>query len=608
MKEVLRSFKRYSIIDYLIIPFRVCPIYTLIIGINHILSALEPVATVLATAKFVDTAVDIFNGKQSYSRIYLPLIYLMLIISYEQLNRTLIFNFINVRFEMAILKYFKSITVAKRSKLEYKHIENNEAWDLITRTCNDPVGKIEGGMYNLFELIEVIIIIGSISLVIFSQIWWAALILMGITGPLLFLALKFGKEVYEAKTESEKLRRRNSYYAKILKDRDSVEERVLFNYSGTIIKKWIEKYEEARVISLKAEAKNFIRLKGASLITIAVSLSIIVLLLFLASKTVISIGVFVSLSTAAYNLVQTLSWRLAYAVKDLAGNREYIKDLTKFMGLSEREGALDLPAVSKDQYFESLEFKDVSFKYPEGEKYVLRNFNLKLVKNRHYAFVGINGAGKTTLTKLLTGMYDDYTGEIFINDKNLKDYGLAELKAIFAVVYQDFAKYFISVKDNVSIGDVTRMNNKINENHSNRDIEDAIDTIGISEVVKKLPQGIDTYLGKIKENGVDLSFGEWQRLAIARALHSPAFVRILDEPTAAMDPVAESNLYGLFGEISKGKTTVFITHRLGAARIADEIIVMDQGGVAEKGSHKQLLELGGIYAAMFESQRNWYKS
>jgi ATP-binding cassette subfamily B protein len=293
-----------------------------------------------------------------------------------------------------------------------------------------------------------------------------------------------------------------------------------------------------------------------------------------------------------------MSWNLSYTMSELANNREYLKDLTTFCALTETEGALDLPSKNT-LTFESIEFKNVSFKYPDTDKYILKDFNLRLEKNLHYAFVGVNGAGKTTITKLLTGMYTNYEGEILINRKSLREYTQAELKGFFAVVYQDFAKYYISLKDNIALGNVLNTDEKA--------IGEVASIIGLDDVITNLKDGLDTPLGKIKEDGTDLSGGEWQKVAIARTLYNPAEIRILDEPTAALDPVAESNVYAMFGRISAGKSTIFITHRLGAARLADEIIVIDDGKVAEKGSHEKLLSQNGIYAEMFEAQRSWYQ-
>ena len=229
----------------------------------------------------------------------------------------------------------------------------------------------------------------------------------------------------------------------------------------------------------------------------------------------------------------------------------------------------------------------------------MKDFCLRMEKGRHYAFVGVNGAGKTTITKLLTGLYREYEGEILLNEKPLSSYTQAELKAYFSVVCQDFARYQISLEDNIALGNVLE--------YDEEKIREAAGRIGLSDVIEKLPEGMRTPLGKVKEKGVDLSGGEWQRVAVARALYRPTAVRILDEPTAALDPVAESDIYRLFGRISAGGTTIFITHRLGGARLADRIIVIAKGQVAESGSHEELLAANGIYAEMFEAQRSWYQ-
>ena len=223
---------------------------------------------------------------------------------------------------------------------------------------------------------------------------------------------------------------------------------------------------------------------------------------------------------------------------------------------------------------------------------------MKLYNGKHYAFVGVNGAGKTTITKLLTGMYDDFEGKILIDGKSIREFTTSELKGLFSVVYQDFAKYYISLKENIGLGNVHGV--------SDEEITEALESIGLAELVEELPNGLDTPLGKIKEGSVDISGGQWQRIAIARTIANKAPVHILDEPTAALDPIAESNIYSIFSKISRGKWTIFITHRLSAARLADEIFVIADGRVCEKGSHSELMEKQGVYAEMFEAQRSWY--
>lgn len=383
----------------------------------------------------------------------------------------------------------------------------------------------------------------------------------------------------------------------MLQGRENVEERALFGYTEKVNRQWLEKYEAARKITVGVTARYFIRLKASSLITVLLSLLIISVLLFPLTRGLITPGMFMGLITSTLNLIQMMSWELSDTMNKIAQNLEYCKDLTAFCALSETPGALDLPGAGIP--FESLEFRQVSFRYPGTERDILKDFSLRLERGRHYAFVGINGAGKTTLTKLLTGLYDNYEGEILLNDRELRTYSQADLKAFFSVVYQDFARYQISLEDNIALGNVLQKDQT--------KIREAAEAMGLGHTIAGLPRGMETPLGKIKEQGVDLSGGQWQRLVIARALYNPAAVQILDEPTAALDPVAESGIYEIFGKISAGKSTIFITHRLGAARLADEIIVVDGGKVAEQGNHECLLSQKGIYASMYEAQRSWYQ-
>lgn len=596
--NILQSGKDYNLIDFIKIPFKVRPGLSLVKLLNQIVSSIIPSIQVLITASFIDTAIAIFNDDKDYNRIFIPLTGLMLIIIYQYLNNSLI-SYVNLKLEMNLTEIIRTEIADKRSKLEYRHIENNDSWDLITRTCGDPIGKINGGYDNILGAMNIIIRVVSLLAILVTQVWWAALVIIGICVPLFSLAIKGGKATYKANQEAEKHSRRARYLHDVLSGRDNIEERALFGYSQELNNKWHDKYEEARKINLMVTLKYFIRIKGSSLITVLISIFIIGVLLIPLSNGVITLGMFMGLVTATLGLIQMMSWNLSWITSELAKNREYLKDLTAFMDLTEQEGSLELPEEANKVNFETIEFDNVSFKYPDTDRYILKDFNLRLDKNIHYAFVGINGAGKTTITKLLTGLYDNFEGDIRINNKSIRDYKQSQLKALFSVVYQDFAKYYIGLKDNILLGDV-------NVKDETR-LEETISLLNMEEVIHKLPQGIETYLGKIKEDGTDLSGGEWQKIAIARALYSPAEIRILDEPTAALDPVTESNIYKMFGRISQGKSTIFITHRLGAAKLADEIIVIEDGSVAEKGNHEALMKNDGIYAEMFDSQRSWYQ-
>ncbi|MCL2350693.1 MAG: ABC transporter ATP-binding protein/permease, partial [Defluviitaleaceae bacterium] len=386
--------------------------------------------------------------------------------------------------------------------------------------------------------------------------------------------------------------RRHEYYTEVLTGRESVEERSVFGYSDDVSKRFMGQYETARKVEFWVQLKQYSVAKAAS---ISMSLIAVLIALTLINPVItgdLSAGMFMGIITAVMGMVNMLGWSLQDAVEELAGAKEYMKDLTAFVELSRTDGAKDLPD-SEPMDFESLEFKNVRFKYPTGETNILNGLDLKIEKGKHYAFVGSNGAGKTTITKLLTGLYDEYDGEILVNSRELRTYPASTLKALFSVVYQDFARYQISVADNIALGDAAR--------------EDCTESIKKTAELVELDMDVNTILGKIHEDGVDISGGQWQKVAIARSLLSRAPIKILDEPTAALDPIAESRIYSEFEGLMRGKTTIFISHRLGSTKLADEILVIEDGGVRERGSHDDLMKIGGSYAEMFEAQRKWYE-
>lgn len=224
-----------------------------------------------------------------------------------------------------------------------------------------------------------------------------------------------------------------------------------------------------------------------------------------------------------------------------------------------------------------IELRDIRFRYPDTERYVLDGLSLTLEAGKRYALVGSNGCGKTTVTRLLTGLYPPDAGDIWVNGRLLYQIPPAELRALVSVVYQDFAHYSVSLRDNVFPGQDSAANGQI------------LERPGLGPLVARLPQGVDTLLGKIAADGVDISGGEWQRVAIACGLYRPHDMIILDEPPAAIDPLEEDRVYRTFLDTARGKTAIIVTHRLGLARIADRILVMERGRIVQDGRHAELI-------------------
>lgn len=592
--------RQYAIADILKIPLNCAPYSAILIAVQRILEGALPAVQVVVTAKFIDTAVAVAKGSKALSEIFPSLIMVVGLIGYSWISAQLI-KFVEVKMELILKAKFRTAITEKRAKLSYKHVENKETWDLISRVSKSPEVQAKNAYKDFMSMAAMVLKIVGIILVLLAKVWWAAFVILAFSVPLFYLAVKSGRANYEANREVSKYTRKYEYLSEVLCGREAVDERTLFGFGDEINKKWWEQYETARKIEYKTQKKWFIKMKTGSVITAFTSILIVAVLIKPVSTGEITIGMFISLINAVFGLIQMMSWELNYQVEQLAKNREYLKDLTQFSLLEETEGAEDHPDRKIEELIK-LEFRDVSFKYPGTDNFILKNASFIIEKGRHYAFVGANGAGKTTITKLITGLYDEYEGDIFLNGKNIREYSQSELKSLCSIVYQDFAKYFISVKDNISIGNVLNMNSA----KGDRRLSEAISITELNDVVSKLPEGINTPLGKIKSNGMDVSGGEWQRIAMARAIISPAPLKILDEPTAALDPISESAVYEKFEEISKGATTIFISHRLGSTKLADEIFVIGNGAIVEKGTHNELIAKQGIYAEMYESQRGWY--
>jgi len=595
---MLLQKKKYGILDMVTLSFKVSPFYSTVFALQRIISALMPTFTIFITASLINTATAILNKTADISAIYVPIILLASVVLYRILIEVLM-SFVNCKANIFYRRKLRPEMVEKLARLEYRHIENQKTADLISRVCPKFDVNVREMYARILEVVDNVVYIGGIVITLFTQVWWVALFILVSSGPILVVATKAGEKSYAADKEMSKIDRRTRYLSDVLKSRDAVEERSVYGYSEKLNEQYGERYDYARKFRLKVSRSNFIKNKMGGIITSFLSIITAIAMLPPVTRGDMDFGMFVALMGAVFGLSGRLSWGVNWLIMDLARKREYLKDLSEFMALEEHEDANVLPM--ENMTFQKIEFRDVSFKYPGTDKLVLDKVSFVIENGKHYSFVGVNGAGKTTITKLLTGLYTNYEGEILVDGRSLRDLSQSEIKGLSSVVYQDFAKYYMSLYDNIAISQLNR-----NVNQSN--IEKAVELVGLSETVSKLSDGLYTPLGKIQEKGVDISGGEWQRVAMARSVISSAPLRILDEPTASLDPISESMVYSKFEQISRGMTTIFISHRLGSTKLADVIYVLSDGKIVECGSHSELMSKKGIYYEMFNSQAEWYKN
>lgn len=317
---------------------------------------------------------------------------------------------------------------------------------------------------------------------------------------------------------------------------------------------------------------------------------------FLAITGKITIGTFSQLLTAGGSLNAALQG-MVFGFQDIVKRSSYAYEIVKFMEYPPYMEKGDR-RIENPEGGHTIEFKNVSFTYPGTDVQVLKNTSITLRSGERLSVVGLNGAGKTTFIKLLCRLYDVTEGEILLDGVNIRDYDYEEYMKLFSVVFQDFRLLAFSVRDNVFLGN----------DEPDETADSLMEKVGLSEKIESLPNGKDTMMFKqFDKEGVELSGGEQQKLAIARALYKDAPVVILDEPTAALDPVAEYEIYKRFDELVGGKTAVYISHRLSSCKFCDKIAVFSEGTVKEYGTHDQLLRLkDGIYAEMFKAQAQYY--
>ncbi len=317
-----------------------------------------------------------------------------------------------------------------------------------------------------------------------------------------------------------------------------------------------------------------------------------------------NIGIFTLLTTAIQQASSNLQQAFSTA-SGIADQALFLTDLIAFFEmkptLRSKPDALPAPRPIRAGF----EFRNVSFSYPGTDRYVLRDFNFVFVPGERIALIGENGEGKTTVVKLITRLYDVTEGQILLDGVDLRDYSIEDLHHEIGVIFQDFMRYEMTARENIVVGRVD--GNGSLESIRLACIEEAARKSQASQVIRKLPERYDQMLGRRFEGGVDLSAGEWQRIALARAYLRDAQLLILDEPTAALDAKSELQAFERFAELTAGKMALLISHRFSTVRMADRIVVLEGGKLVEEGTHAQLLASGGRYATMFEMQAASYR-
>jgi len=590
---------------------------------------------VLVVAYFINNAVSFVNNYGELTPVIITIILMAVYYAYLQVSQ-LIIRIADKSLENALKEKLRPQIIQKHTQISFMLLENPETLDLISRVSDGTKGQMaEGHIMAIFsssmKIVRLSIQVFGISLLIVAHIWWIMPLFVISTIPILYIAHRGGRKIYGMFKACTKLTRKHYYLSDILVGRETAAERTLFGYADYVNNKFSATHLERSNLVTKSIAIEESAISACELILKVLAIIAVFALLPSVSENAMSHGLYVSLVGALFGLARMITGILAPLVRDSVEHNEYMRDFTRFFALPEEivqqkplfSGSLGLLRGSRNDYadvyryrlnsddtpedFSRLEIRNLRFRYTPNSHYVLNGVNLTIESGKQYSLIGQNGAGKSTLSKILLGLYRDFEGEILINGVDIANFATDELRRLFSIVYQDFAKYHIPLIDNIVFGREKTVQ-PVYSNHGNAQgsLSVSLRLAELDEVVAKLPKNEHTPLGKIYEDGADVSGGEWQKIAIARALYANTPFMILDEPTASLSPMMESELYKRFAEITRDKTSLLISHRLGSTKLSDMLFVLDNGIIAETGTHDELMSANGIYAEMFKSQRSWY--
>ncbi len=488
-------------------------------------------------------------------------------------------------------------TLVKLAGMDYKYTEDAnflEENDKALQSFSSNDNGIEGIYHKLFEgcadaltAVILILVIGQRNL----------LIVMGLClhiGLVLWAQNKSYQYRYQQKGKLGHAQRRKAYYYNTTHDfgygKDirmyDLRDQILTNYKEEI-KEYIDVEREIKQREYYFSLSSIASMLVSNAITYGILVYYVVQGMGIADFSMYLAAV-LSLSAVMKNLTEKVSFVLHEAL--------YVQDYYRFIDTDMGEQGGTLP---KEAETLEIEFRNVSFRYPKSDQYVFRNLNLHIKKGERLAIVGINGAGKTTLIKLLLGLFTIEEGDILINGKAISEYRKEDLFAMFSVVFQEVNMLAYSIKENVACK---------SEGIDETRVWDALSRVGLQSKVEQFPQQLDQILLKvIDEEGTELSGGESQKLAIARALYKNANMVIMDEPTAALDALAEADIYRSFNDLVEGKTAIYISHRLASTKFCDTIALFDKQGIVEYGNHEQLMKNQGKYYEMFTIQGKYYQ-
>lgn len=505
-------------------------------------------------------------------------------------------DFISLRFQLEVPAKAQEYLAEKCSTLNTEHFETAGVYDKINQ-ANQAAQRSPMLIHNVLYVFSTFLTLLFIFVALYSFQWWLPIVIIALTAPFIYFATRATVVFHKKNKELIPENRKIFYLVSVFRDKENVQELSLAGAKDKIMKDIVDKNKD---YINKKNRINLVWYKPRFISPVVEILVLFFVMLYFVKKSVLgdlSIGEITFISSMLLQLAGKLRTLVSQGTSVLSQTM-YLQDYFEFLDLEntlkDNKNAIDFTDEIK-----TIEFKKVSFSYPNGQE-VFKNISLKIDAGQQIAFVGENGAGKTTLIKLLCRFYDPTSGSILINGIDLKDISIDSWHRCLGLLSQNFCKYQMTVKENIIIGNGY-------EKFSQKRMLEAAKMSGADKVVAELKGGYNQLLGRMFEGGQELSVGQWQKIAIARAFYSNKPVVILDEPTSAVDAGAEYEIFESLKKHMSGKTVLFVSHRFSTVRHASQIIVVDKNKITEKGTHKELMAKNGMYARLFKIQSKGYE-
>jgi ATP-binding cassette subfamily B protein len=565
---------------------------------SMVITGTSPVVTTYLTSKLIEE-LRCNIGSTSYD-IYLRLLFMLFgmfsifMISFAiEGMKTVICSVVGLKLSHNI----ENLIAEKFQNIQQERIDNPEFLDLHSNTLNrcgsEPLNLMEslfGTVANIISLIGYTVIIIKLNL-------WAFLIIMIFTLPIVFYKRKYQGMLFRFFTERTMQMRRIWYYLSLITEPQYSKEVRKYRLYSYFRRKRKESFDDFMKGNSRIATKEIVVSVTTSFISMIGAILVGVWLIKNTLIGIVSISDFYLFVTAIITIVSKLL-ALSNQIASNSKSMMFINYIFEYMKESDTISSKNLKI--KEIPIHNIRFENVSFKYTGSDYYALKNINVSFNTNETICIVGENGSGKSTFSKLLLRIYDPTEGCILLDDIDLREYDITELRKFFGVLFQDYVKFADTVHNNIGFGDIDRINNE-------DEIVSTAKITGSNKFIEEYAEKYNTYLSKMFFNdAIEPSGGQWQKIAITRAVFSDADVFVLDEPTAALDPKFEVKMYDIFKTISELKSTIIISHRMYITKLADKIILLDKGMIIEEGSFEELIELKKEFYNMYKLQADSY--